>query len=166
MIILGRSFFSTKAKQTYTLMGLRNHTTFQDKNRDQRLSNKFRRFFVIYWKFGNCEECRLLGVTVRLEFHLFYSKFISHYVNRSKHFSKPNWNWNTSFFPRLTDNAVSTVSNDGQKILKFFQKIPLCPNFNVAMASRLIQGQTKTLDNNVSFEMSFLWGAIFASWYF
>ena len=54
------------------------------------------------------------------------------------------------------DNAVSTVSNDGQNILKLLQKILLCPDFNVAMASRLIQGQTRTLDNNVNCEMSFL----------
>ena len=58
------------------------------------------------------------------------------------------------------DNAVSTVSlsvdSDEQNILKLFQKLPLCPDFNIAMVSRLIQGQTRTLDNNVSCEMTFL----------
>ena len=58
------------------------------------------------------------------------------------------------------DNVVSavllSVDNDGENILKLFQKLPFCPDFNVAMASRLIQGQTRTPDNNESFEMSFL----------
>ena len=54
------------------------------------------------------------------------------------------------------DNAFSTVSlSDGQKILKIFQKLSFCPDFNVAMAIRRIQGQNRTLDNNVSCEMSF-----------
>ena len=188
MLILGRSFFSIKVKQTYTLMSLRNHITFQNGNRDQRLSNEFPRFFVICWKFGNCEKCRLLVVTVRLEFYLLYLKRLSHYVNTSKHFFEPNLNWNTRFSPILMENAVSTVSlsvdSDEQNILKLFQKLPLWIDFNIAMASRLIQGQTRTLDNNVSCEMTFLWsaiytgchfcelvvpfilGAIFASWYF
>ena len=68
------------------------------------------------------------------------------------------------------DNAVSTVSlsvdNDGQNILKLFQKLFLCLDFNVAMASRLIWGQTRTLGNDVSCEMSFLWDAIYIGCHF
>ena len=56
-------------------------------------------------------------------------------------------------------NVVSTVSrfidNDGKNILKLIRNLPLCPDFNVAIASRLIQVQNRTLDNNVSSEMSF-----------
>ena len=58
------------------------------------------------------------------------------------------------------DNAVSMVSisvdNDGQNVFKLFQKLPVYPDFNVAIASRLFQGQTRTLDNSVSCGMSFL----------
>ena len=65
------------------------------------------------------------------------------------------------------DNAVSTVSlSDGQKILKISQKLSLCPDFNVAMAFRLIQVQDRTLDNNVSCEMSFFGGAIYVGYHF
>ena len=111
-----------------------------------------------------------LGEAVRLEFHLFYQRLLFHYVNTSKHFSKPNLNWNTIFSQLLVDNVVFTVflsvDNDGQNILKLFQKLPLCPDFNVGMASRLIQGQTRTLDNNASCEMLFLWGIIYVRCHF
>ena len=115
-------------------MGFRNHITFQDWSCDhQRLSNELSRVFVIWWKFGNCKECRLLGLTMRLKFHLFYDKLLLHYINTSKHF-----------------------------LNKLELKYKLFPTFNgqcslyVKMASRLIECQIMTLDNNVSCEMSFI----------
>ena len=51
------------------------------------------------------------------------------------------------------DNVVSmvflSIDIDVQNILEIL-------NFNVAMDSRLIQPQNRVLDNNVSYEMSFL----------
>ena len=61
------------------------------------------------------------------------------------------------------DDVVSmvflSIDIDGQNILEIL-------NFNVAMDSRLIQPQNRVLDNNVSYEMSFLWGAIYVGRHF
>lgn len=44
-------------------------------------------------------------------------------------------------------DQVNISYNHGQNILDFFLKIPLSPDFNVAKAARLSQGQTKTHNN-------------------
>ena len=86
------------------------------------------------------------------------------------YFSKPYLNRNTRFFQLLMENVVSmiflSIYKHGQSILEHFQKLPLSPDLNVTMASRLIQGQDKTPENNGSCDMSFLWGAIYVGDHF
>ena len=86
------------------------------------------------------------------------------------YFSKPYLNINTRFFQLLMKNVVSTIFlsiyKHGQNILQHFQNLPLSPDLNVTMASRLIQGQGRTPENNGSCDMSFLWGAIYVGGHF